>query len=43
MHTPANMTANWKQNTDNNYKIRCHTFDWEPVMILEPVIIEYKR
>ena len=30
-------------NTDNNYKIRCHTFDWEPAMILEPVIMEYKR
>ena len=42
-HTPANMTTNWKKNTDNNYKIRCYTFDWESAMILEPVIIEYKR
>ena len=26
-----------------NYKIRCHTFGWEPAMILEPAIMEYKR
>ena len=26
-HTPANMTTNWRQNTGNNYKIRCHIFD----------------
>ena len=30
-------------NTENNYKIRYYTFDWEPAMILEPVIMEYKR
>ena len=42
-HTPANITTNWKYNTDNNNKIRCHSFDWEPAMILEPVIMEYKR
>ena len=37
------MTTNWKLNTDNNYKSSFHTFDWEPVMILELGIMEYKR
>ena len=26
-----------------NYKIMCHTFEGEPAMILEPVIMEYKQ
>ena len=32
-----------EKNTDNNCKTRCHTFEGEPAMILEPVIMEYKR
>ena len=28
---------------DNDYEIRCHTFDWESLKILQPVIKEYKR
>ena len=28
-------------NIDNDYKIRCYTFDWEQAMILEPLIMEY--
>ena len=30
-------------NTVNNYKIRCQSFEGEPEIILEAVIMEYKR
>ena len=42
-HTRANMTTNWQSNTENNCKIRCQTFEGEPAMVLEPVIVGYKR
>ena len=41
--TRANMTTNWQQNIGNAHKIRCHTFYWKPAVILELVIMEYKR
>ena len=30
-------------NIDNDYKIRCHTFDRESAMVLEPITMEYKQ
>ena len=29
------------KHLQKNYEIRCHTFGWEPAMILEPVNMEY--
>ena len=43
MHTQDKMTTNWQQNTENDYKFMCHSFEWVPAMILEPVIMEYKE
>ena len=43
MAYPVNLTTNLQQNTKNSFKIRCHFLEGEPAMILEPVIMEYKR
>ena len=37
------MTTDWQLNVDSDYQIRFRTFAREQAMILEPVIIEYKR
>ena len=34
------MTTNWLFNIDNNYKNSRYTFEGEPAMILEPIIME---
>ena len=43
MEYPSQYDNKLEVNTDNNFKIRCHNFDWESAMLFEPVIMEYKR
>ena len=42
-HTTVNLITNLQENTENSFKIRCHFLEGEPAMILESVIMEYKR
>ena len=43
MAYPSQYDNKLEKNSDNSYKIRCHTFDWVPEKNLEPFIMEYKR
>ena len=40
---PSQYDNKLEVNTNKSYKIRCHTFAWEPATILNLAIIEYKR